>query len=294
MEGEDHQRVEMAAHYESGVEESRLATWGHLELLRTMEILRRYLPNDAVIGDVGGGPGAYALPLAAEGYKVHLLDPIPLHIEQAQAASLAAKDAELASAQIGDARRLPWADETIDVVLLLGPLYHLTAVEDRLKSLEEARRVLRPGGLLAAAAISRFASTYDGLGRGFLMEPEFRAIVEQDVRDGQHRNPSRHPDWFTTSYFHHPSELADEVRRGGFDNPNVLAVEGPAGWLGNLDWWLDQEDRRETLLAAIRQVEHEPTLLGASPHLLAIAHKMTDREPGKREQGAYRSSEQSG
>ena len=272
MEGEDHQRVEMAAHYESGVEESRLATWGRLELLRTMEILRRYLPKDAVIVDVGGGPGAYALPLAAEGYKVHLLDPIPLHIEQAQAASLG-QDAELASAQIGDARHLPWADETIDVVLLLGPLYHLTAIEDRLKSLEEARRVLRPGGLLVAAAISRFASTYDGLGRGFLMEPEFRAIVEQDVRDGQHRNPSRHPDWFTTSYFHHPDELADEVRRGGFDNPKVLAVEGPAGWLGNLDWWLDQEERRETLLAAIRQVEDEPALLGASPHLLAIAHK---------------------
>lgn len=78
------------------------------------------------------------------------------------AASPSSGDAKLASAQIGDARELPWADETIDVVLLLGPLYHLTKIEDRLAALSEAGRVLRPGGLLATAAISRFASTYDG------------------------------------------------------------------------------------------------------------------------------------
>jgi len=274
MERSNHDSCEMAAHYEAGIEEQRLTTWGRLEFVRTMEVLHRYLPRSAaVIADVGGGPGAYALPLAAEGHRVHLLDPMSLHIEQAQTASSAVKDANLASANIGDARDLPWPDETIDVALLLGPLYHLTASEDRLRALAEARRVLRPGGLLAVAAISRFASTYDGLGRGFLVEPDFRTIVERDLRDGQHRNPGRHPDWFTSAYFHHPTELFDEVRLGGFDLDALLAVEGPAGWIGNLDWWLDDEDRREILLATIRQVEREPSLLGASPHLLAVGHK---------------------
>lgn len=266
--------VEMVAHYEDGVEADRLAAWGRLEFIRTMEILRRYLPAPpATIADVGGGPGAYARPLAGDGYAVHLLDPMSLHIEQAQAASDDSGKAELASARVGDARALPWPEATIDAVLLLGPLYHLTEIEDRIGALSEARRVLRPGGLLLAAAISRFASTCDGLARGFLAEPSFAAIVERDVREGQHRNPGRHPDWFTTAYFHHPDELANEVRQGGFDIDELIAVEGPAGWLGNLDWWLTQQSRCDALLAAIRRVESDPSLLGASPHLLAVAHK---------------------
>lgn len=274
MPSEEQHGSEIAAHYLSGIEAERLASWGRLEFIRTQEILRRYLPAPgAVIADVGGGPGVYAVQLAAEGFKVHLLDPMPLHIEQAEKASSACKTAKLSSIQEGDARELPWADETIDVVLLLGPLYHLTTLDDRLQALEEARRVLRPEGLLAAAAISRFASTYDGLTRTFLAEPEFAAIVERDVRDGQHRNDTRHPDWFTTAYFHHPDELDDEVRSGDFSVDALLAVEGPAGWLTNLDWWLADEDRLDALLAAIRRVESDSSLLGASPHLLAIAHK---------------------
>lgn len=273
MRGSDESAVEMAAHYESGVEEQRLATWGRLEFIRTTEILDRYLPpSPATVADVGGGPGAYALPLAARGYEVHLLDPMALHCEQAQEASGALEGGGLASVEEGDARELPFVDSSVDVVLLLGPLYHLVETEDRLQALTEARRVLRPGGLLAAAAISRFASTYDGLARGFLVDPEFAVIVDRDVDGGQHRNPSRHPDWFTTAYFHHPDGLRNEVREAGFEVDALLAVEGPAGWLGDLNSWLDDRERREALLAAIRRVESEPSLLGASPHLLAIAH----------------------
>src|SRR5262249_25732135 len=154
--------------------------------------------------------GAYALPLAAEGYAVHLVDPVALHVEQARAASAAQPDAPLASAAVGDARELPLDDASADAVLLLGPLYHLTDAEDRARALREAHRVLRPGGLLAAAAITRFASTLDGIAQGFLLEPGFEAIVERDLADGQHRNPGEHPRWFTTSYFHRPEELERE------------------------------------------------------------------------------------
>jgi ubiquinone/menaquinone biosynthesis C-methylase UbiE len=272
MREADKNDVEMAAHYEPGVEKQRLATWGRLEFIRTTEILSRYLPTQpAVIADVGGGPGAYALWLATQGHEVHLLDPMALHVEQARQASAALEKGGLASAEQGDARELPFADQSVDVALLLGPLYHLVEEEDRLRALEEARRILRPGGLLAAAAISRFASTYDGLTRGFLAEPEFAAIVECDVRDGQHRNPKRHPDWFTTAYFHHPNELRDEVRSAGFDVDALLAVEGPAGWLSDLSAWLDDDARRDVLLTAVQRVESEPSLLGASAHLLILA-----------------------
>ena len=73
------------------------------------------------------------------------------------------------------------ADASVDAVLLLGPLYHLTERADRVRALAEGRRVLRPGGVLAAAAISRYASAVDGLFRGHLREPGFEAIVERDL-----------------------------------------------------------------------------------------------------------------
>jgi ubiquinone/menaquinone biosynthesis C-methylase UbiE len=266
---------EIAAYYDRGQEQGRLADWGRLEALRTRELLARLLPAPpATVLDVGGGAGAYALPLAAEGYEVHLVDPVALHVEQARAASAAQPETPLASAAQGDARELPFADASADVVLMLGPLYHLTEAADRARALREARRTLRPGGLLAAAAIMRFASTLDGVAQGFLLEPGFEAIVERDLADGQHRNPGGDPRWFTTAYFHRPDELEREVAEAGFDVTGVLAIEGAVGAAAEthaLDDWLDDPARREVLLRAIRRVEAEPSMLGASPHVLAVA-----------------------
>ncbi len=266
---------EIAAYYDRGEEQGRLGDWGRLEFLRTRELLARFLPAPpATVVDVGGAAGAYALPLAAEGYAVHLVDPVALHVEQARDASDAQPDRPLASAVLGDARALPVDDHSADVVLLLGPLYHLTEAADRSRALQEARRALRPGGLLAAAAITRFASTFDGVAQGFLLEPGFEAIVERDLADGQHRNPGDHPRWFTTAYFHRPDELEREIAAAGFDVTALVAVEGAVGAAAEaraLDAWLDDPGRREVLLRAIRRVEAEPSLLGASPHLLALA-----------------------
>jgi ubiquinone/menaquinone biosynthesis C-methylase UbiE len=223
--------------------------------------------------DVGGGAGVYALPLAREGYSVHLIDPVPLHVEQAAAASEAQPHAPLAGATLGDARHLQWDDASADAVLLLGPLYHLTSRDERVMALREARRVLRAGGVVAAAGISRFASTIDGLLRGYLEEREFEEIVERDVAEGQHRNPSGRPEWFTTAYFHLPDELRGEATRAGFTVQALVAVEGPAWVLPDLEGWLDEPERRGRLMAAIRRVEAEPSLLGGSAHLLVVGRR---------------------
>jgi ubiquinone/menaquinone biosynthesis C-methylase UbiE len=265
---------EIESHYGTGYERSRLFPGGDpsLEYVRSLELLDRLLPGPpARLLDVGGGPGTYAAPLARRGYRVHLVDPVPLHVEQARQAA-GAGPAAAYTAALGDARALAEPDRSQDAVLLFGPLYHLTESADRRQALAEASRVLRPGGRVLAVAVSRFASLLDGLYRGWLGDPVFRPIVDQDLADGQHRNPDPvgRPEFFTTAYFHTPDGLAAEIERAGFCGVTVYGVEGP-GWPLRRDWADPQ--RHEDILFAARSVETQSSLTGFSPHLIAAATK---------------------
>ena len=97
--------------------------------------------------------------------------------------------------------------------------------------------------------------------------------MERDLLDGQHRNPEAHPGWFTTAYFHRPEELTQEVAEAGFDAEGPIAVEGPGLFAPGLDEWLDDDPRRERLLRTIRRVECEPSVIGASAHLLVFGRR---------------------
>jgi SAM-dependent methyltransferase len=267
--------AEAAAHYNAGIEQGRLADGlGALERIRTQDILSRYLlPPPVVILDVGGGPGIYSCWLAALGYEVHLIDALPLHVSQAEVASRAQPEHPVASLAVGDARHLARPDASADVVLLFGPLYHLTERADRLAALAEAQRVLRPGGFLFAVGISRFASSLDGLWSGYLDDPAFQGIVDGDLTDGQHRNSTGDPRYFTTAFFHRPDEFRVEVEATGLRCEVLLAIEGP-GWLLPRfpDHWNNPE-RHHRLLGLLRRLEAEPTLLGASAHFMAVGRK---------------------
>jgi ubiquinone/menaquinone biosynthesis C-methylase UbiE len=266
---------EVADHYGSGYEADRLSKGsGNLDRERSRELLTRFLPPPpTTILDVGGGPGEHACWLARQGYAVHLIDITPLHVQLAKEASDRQPEAPLASANIGDACSLSWNSEAVDGVLLFGPLYHLTDQQDRFSALGEAYRVLKPGGVLLAVGISRFASMFDGLRQAYLKDPRFAEIVAQDLKDGQHRNPTHHPDYFMDTFFHHPHELRQEVAKAGFTVRGVYGVEGP-GWLARdfTSWW-DNAEYRELLLKIAQDVEDEPSILGVSAHLLAAAVK---------------------
>jgi ubiquinone/menaquinone biosynthesis C-methylase UbiE len=262
-------------HYASGYEADRLNTGsGQLEQERTRELLMRFLPPaPAKVLDVGGGPGGHACWLARKGYEVHLIDVAPLHVEMALAASDRQPESPLASVALGDARELAWEANAFDGLLLFGPLYHLTEAEDRLRALKEAYRVLRPRGVLMAVGVSRFASMMDGLRLGFLKDPRFAEIVEGDLKDGHHRNPTNEPKYFMDTFFHHPDELRREVNDAGFSVAGIYGIEGP-GWIApDFDGWWDRTDCRERLLKLARVLEVEPALLGISAHLMAIGHR---------------------
>ncbi len=262
---------EIARYYDRGDERNRLTAGGDsLELVRTKELLERFLPAPpADVLDVGGGAGVYAAWLARMGYRVHLVDPMPLHVEQAMAAA-AAQPAHPFAVTLGDARRLAVDAANVDAVLLLGPLYHLTERADRITALREAYRVLRPGGVALTVGISRMASLLDVLRQGFLPRPEVLAIIEQDVRSGQHRNPERDAGWFTTAYFQTPDELGGEVSAASFAVEPVIGIEGPGGYVGT--GWGDPA-QRDGILHAARTVERESSIIGLSAHLLAVGRK---------------------
>src|ERR1051326_1721727 len=238
---------EITRYYQEVAEEGRLAASpGRLEFERTKEVLLRYLqPPPGTILDVGGAAGAYALWLAEKGYQVHLIDAVPRHVEEARRRSEASRN-PLCTCQLGDARDLKFGNGVANGLLLPGPMYHLTEAEQRLAALQEAYRVLRPGGVLFAAAISRYASALDGLTRDLFADPAFPGIVRQDLERGQHRNETDKWDYFTTAYFHRPEELLTELQSAGFKCQAVLGLEGPGWMLQDFnERWADARKRED-------------------------------------------------
>jgi ubiquinone/menaquinone biosynthesis C-methylase UbiE len=259
---------DVRAYYERGYEIDRFSLKypsGPLEFERTKELLARFLPSPPLgILDVGGGPGAYAAWLADRGYTVHLVDPVALHVEQARAAHTKI------TAEIGDARQLSQSGASVDAVLLFGPLYHLVDRPDRIRALAEARRVLRPGGWLFAAAISRYAALLDLLVRaGRLYEPGVLPVVRESVNTGVFHGT--HNDLFTTAYFHSPAGLGAEITEAGFQLRAVLGIEGPGFMLRDFEAVWTDPSKRDAIMETARLLEDRPEMLAVSAHLLAVA-----------------------
>lgn len=190
---------EIANHYQALVDEDERIRegLGQIELERVKEIVRRHLPPGSLhVLDVGGATGVHAEWLLADGHEVTMVDPVASHVDEAQRRLGGYAGF---SAAAGEARVLDAPDGSYDAVLLFGPLYHFVDEVDRAAAWAEARRCVRRGGLVFGMGITRFASLLDGLAQGHLFDPRFRVIVERDLVDGQHRNPTDEPAWFTTA-----------------------------------------------------------------------------------------------
>lgn len=244
---------------------------GIIERIRTENILQRYLPSPPeVIVDVGGATGPYSILLAKKGYRVHLVDLVPFHIEEAKKNAHLAR-INLESLQVGDARDLNFPDQSVGAILLLGPLYHLPKKEDRDRALQEAYRLLKPGGKLFAAAISRYAPFSHGMLKNICSDERFKNFLAKILENGCHAGDN--DIYFTTSYMHKPEELEKEIKDNGFSKVQVLGVEGTAWLFPHLPQLMQDDTERQFILATLEKLEREPSFIGASSHLLAIATK---------------------
>ncbi|MFC4334239.1 class I SAM-dependent methyltransferase [Salininema proteolyticum] len=250
-------------YYEKGGETDRLTAHarGRLEFARTQELVRRHLPEGpARIADVGGGTGVHAGWLAADGHDVTLVDPVERHVEAASAL-------DGVTAVLGDARKLELDDDAVDVVLLLGPLYHLTERADRVRALAEARRVARRR--VMAATINRPSLWWnrfrsDIKSRPMTVEESVR-VLDDGVLDLHERGI------FTRSFLHWPAEIAAESAEAGLEVAGQFMIEGMLYEHERLQEVWDSPAERESMLAMVRSVESEPTLLSCGPHLLTVA-----------------------
>ena len=241
---------------------------GQLEQVRMRELLSRYLPAPpGPIADIGGGTGAHASWLQRLGHPVDLLDPVPRHIETARRAGLR-------TAVLGDARALPWPDASYALVLLAGPLYHL-GPRDRVIALAEAVRVARPGAIVAAVAVNRFANLF-GATLANQLDQRF-TVVDDILATGHSRTNDRVPGM----YYHSPAELRGEFAAAGLTGIGVHGLTGPGGWLAvavdrhfppgtALPPSLATPDPLVTALAAARAADEHPELIASSGQLLAV------------------------
>ena len=260
--------------YSNGAEKNRLELdIFKLEGIRTKEIISRFLTKPALnILDVGGGAGYYSFWLSSLGHNVSLVDLSPENI------ALADEHAKqhqlyLKACETGDVTNLNFAEEQFDIVLLLGPLYHLTEEEERIQSLREVKRVLKTGGILLAAVISRYASLIDGLKRNLINDDQFEKILINDLQTGIHLNETGNPEYFTSAFFHTPFQIKNEIIKSDLKFDRLIGIES-VGWIID-DFNERSKDERymNKIKAIVNLVESNEDLISMSPHIMAVAGK---------------------
>ncbi len=246
-----------------------------LEFAVTMRAFADYLPHPpAHILDVGGGPGRYAVALADQGYAVALVDLsgncLAVARDRAREAGV-----ELTGYVHADARSLgQFADGSVDVVLLMGPLYHLPALAERRKAVDEARRLLRERGLLFAAFISRYAPIrFEGKSEPAAIV-ERLAWAEETLATGVFRPWSERPGFagFTDAYLIHPSEITPFMEDGGFETLDLIACEGAFSMIDERINGLTGE-AWQTWVDLSYRLGKDPSVHGAAEHLLYVGRK---------------------
>lgn len=261
---------EIERYYDEEYEEWERLARHQPEFEVTKRYLQKYITGKKKIADIGGGPGRYAIHLAQQGHEVTLVDLSGKNIRQAIDKAEEA-GVHLDSSIHGNALWLHeylYREEQFDVVLLMGPLYHLTKEADRKQALYEALRVLKPGGLLISAFISKYAFIHD-------YSIELRDFGETDhllnlLEEG--KNEGKAAEDFTIAYFSSAKEARELMASAGLEE---LAFAGVENVLCGKEKQFHElsEELKEKWLELAWQLSSDENLFGMSEHFLYVGKK---------------------
>lgn len=261
---------QLVAHYNKFNEDKRLTRrHGQVEYITTMKYIHQCLewlqgeerkPEQIRILDIGAGTGRYCVPLSQEGYQVSALEYVKYNL-----GILKSKGSAVEAYQ-GDARRLKrFQDNTFDVSLLFGPMYHLYTEEDKLQALMEAKRVTRPGGYVLVAYLM---NEYGVLTYGFKEKNALECLADGRLDEGFHcRSEAK--------------DLYDYVRLEDIDSlmeqaemkrVKIVSADGPADYMRRELNGMSQELFDKFIEYHLSTCER-PELLGAGAHTLDILQK---------------------
>jgi ubiquinone/menaquinone biosynthesis C-methylase UbiE len=256
--------------YQSYDEDSRLvrSRVKALEYQTTIEVLKSYTSGKQALLDVGAGTGRYALHYAELGLKVSAVEIVP---EYAEIIRQKAHDNHFDGLEVvlADARNLQhWQDNTFDVVLCLGPLYHLRSIEERNACVEECTRVLSPGGVLALAYINQwFALAYYCKNRVFLEEEVIEKILKDDYDFHSDMDPFLNISHFTT-----PTEIEQELKAFPLKTLDHVATDGIYAMFGEAIEQMNAAEWQHWYAYHLKTCRSRDTL-GYSNHGLVVCQK---------------------
>lgn len=255
----------LAQYYAAYDEDSRLLSRpGQVEFTTTMRYIHRYLPKGARIIEIGAGTGRYSHALAREGFAVDAVELVQHNIDQFRANTAAGENVTIQQGSACDLAAFP--DDTYDVTLLLGPMYHLFAEADKRAALAEAIRVTKPGGVIFAAYCMADAAI---LQTGFI-KGRVRELIGQEMLDPVTFRAYSHPwDLFE---LHRAEDIA--ALRSGFQvtEMHFVAADGYAHHMRETLAAMDEADFALYLDYHLATCER-PDLIGLSNHTLDIFRK---------------------
>jgi S-adenosylmethionine-dependent methyltransferase len=261
---------DIQAYYDANVEKENARLERHQqERDVTWRYLEKYLPKRAKILEIGAATGAYTISLAKRGYNITAVDLAPENIKVCQKRVAEEGLEKKVKCFVADGRELKGVPgKDFDVVLLMGPLYHLVLKEDREKTVQAAYNRLRSGGLIFSALVSRYGIWSTIMARlSFLIDrqEDVRSVIEKGrdvmVLEGGFRG-----------YFATVKEVRPLHEKAGFKTLVLAGVE-PANTVSDEGYASLEGERRKLWLDLLFSISTEPSILGASDHLLYIGVK---------------------
>lgn len=262
---------DIATYYNSDPlrEHSRLGRH-QLEYELTWRYLDQYLPSQGSILEIGAATGKYTLELAKRGYMITAVDMSAKLLEENKKSIADAGLKKHVQFIEADARNLSTVTRhNFDVVLLMGPLYHLVEEADRQTVLQQAIERLRIGGVIFSAFISRFGLMGDlikNMPEWIEDQKEVRSILEYG------KDPDHYPEGGFRGYFSRVSEIPPLHEEMGFETIILAGVE-PAISADDESYNRLAGRQRQLWLDLFHEISTEKSILGASRHLLYIGRK---------------------